>query len=166
MAALELSAREMAAAVGMSYKTFQALGAPFRVEKHQGRTSHLYSLPDVINAILRARATHSSGKTYADGENIDIDKERGLKLRAERQLLDVKNAMLQGEYAPVAVLELALANVINSMVPILEAIPANIKRQHPAIPLAIIRQIEGQITLARNNMADAGLNWEQGFDDA
>lgn len=161
MAALELTGKEMAAALGMGYRTFQDLKAPYREVKNKGRTSHLYSLPDVLAAILRASVAASSGKHY-DGAVIDMDKERGLKLKAERERIELKNAQLLGEYAPISALGEALDSVISSMVSILDSIAPNIRRSHPEIPTAVIRQIEAAIAHARNNMADAGLNWEQG----
>lgn len=157
MAALELGAKEMAEALGMGYRGFQDLKAPFRVVKEKGRTSHIYSLPSVIEAIVQS-GRQPSGKHY--GDEIDIERERALKLRAERERLEMKNNIMQRNYAPVVALEQALGGVTSSLVSILDAIPLNIKRTHPEIPTTIIRQIEAELTKARNNMGSIELDWE------
>ncbi len=158
---LELPAAEMAAACGINYRLFEKLPiTPTRVEKDKGRPRHIYLLPDVLVAYHQYHKTKSL-VDGPDGTKLDKEQEEALKIREDRIARQLKNAKTLREQAPIEVMERALAEANSGVSAILTSLPLNIKRRHPTLPAAVIREIERELVKAQNMMADVKLAWSE-----
>jgi phage terminase Nu1 subunit (DNA packaging protein) len=86
---------------------------------------------------------------------------------AQAEQIEIRNAVARREYAPVAMLEDALARRCRQMAKILERLPIELKRRNPELTAADIELVEVEIARLRNIAADADLDWDEAqADDA
>jgi phage terminase Nu1 subunit (DNA packaging protein) len=85
----------------------------------------------------------------SDGD-LDLVQERAALARSQRVGQDLKNAIAQGEYAPIGLLADVLSAVSSAVVDRFEALPGELRKACPDLPEAARTQIETTIASARN----------------
>ncbi|MET3135331.1 phage terminase Nu1 subunit (DNA packaging protein) [Oxalobacteraceae bacterium GrIS 1.11] len=90
--------------------------------------------------------------------DLDLAAERAGLARAQRERIEMQNAVTRRELAPVPLLEMALATMGRKVAAILEAIPGDIKRRSGRLTAEDIDIITAEITKARNVAASAQLD--------
>lgn len=105
--------------------------------------------------------------------DLDLATERAALARAQREKIEMQNAVTRGELAPTIMMEQVLAKVASKIVGPLDAIWPNLKRRVPTLTAKEGEIITGVIAEARNvigNMSlDEILNEDEegsGVDDA
>lgn len=91
------------------------------------------------------------------GVGLDLAAERALLAKAQRERIELQNAVTRGELAPVIVLEQVLAAAGARVAGIFDGIPGALRRRS-SLSLADLEFVAGEITKARNIVAgmDAG----------
>lgn len=136
--------------------------SPVRVD---GRKA-FYSLDDVLDLRderVGAKAVKQHVKDAPaydnDGDLIDEQQERKLKLRAERIAQELRNAETLGELAPLDLMRSALRDALQTANQWIETVPAMVKRAHPEISGAALDKIEREASKVRNSIADGRINY-------
>lgn len=99
--------------------------------------------------------------------DLDLAAERAALARAQRERIEMQNAVTRRELAPVYLLEEVLAKAGARAARILDAIPGAVRRRLPELPSSAIDYIRGEIAKARNiaaTVALADLREEEGKD--
>ncbi|MDY0965415.1 terminase small subunit [Massilia sp. CFBP9026] len=92
----------------------------------------------------------------ANGE-LDLATERAGLAKAQREKIEMQNAVTRGELAPVALIEEVLSKAGGRIAGILEAIPGAVKRRVPSLSGDEIKNIAGEIARVRNVVAAMSL---------
>lgn len=101
---------------------------------------------------LRAVAAGRAG----DGE-MDLVEERARLARAQRERIEMQNAVTRNELAPVALIEEVLAKAGARAARVLDTIPGTIRRREPSISADTIAMIARDIAKVRNIAATVSL---------
>ncbi len=88
----------------------------------------------------------------AAGE-LDLAGERARLAKEQADKIAMQNAERRGELAPVAAMEMVLANVGTKVGRILDTIPAMVRRRVPGVDSKTIEAIEADIAKCRNQAA-------------
>ncbi len=96
-------------------------------------------------------------REVAAGRVGELSEERARLARAQAENVEMKNAVLRREYAPVTLLEEALGRVSRQMAGILEALPGNLRRRSPLLTAEDIKLVELEIARVRNLAATVTL---------
>ncbi len=91
----------------------------------------------------------------------ELEYQRFRKTKAEADKIELGNVIEKREFAPVDLLEWALANLAEQVASTLDAIPATIKNHVPHLKASDLSIIEREITKCRNTAADVKLPWDQ-----
>lgn len=110
------------------------------------RTERRYRLADVVQALIEGKT--GSGSPATEKARLD-------RLRADQVEFDLE--LKRGNYAPIEVLEYAIADVSSQMVAIYEGLPKRIKNSAPFLRAREIKIIQKEITKARNLAANIQL---------
>lgn len=89
--------------------------------------------------------------------DLDLATERARLAKEQADRVAMLNAIQRCELAPVAAMEMVLANVGTKVGKILDTIPAQIKRRVPGITAEVIAAIDGDITKCRHLAASMTL---------
>ena len=81
---------------------------------------------------------------------LDLGQERALLAREQRIGIEMKNAVLRGEYAPISLLSEVLATASQAVAERFDHLPGQIKRTLPTLPAAVIDRVMSTIAQARN----------------
>lgn len=92
----------------------------------------------------------------ANGE-LDLATERAGLAKAQREKIEMQNAVTRGELAPVALIEEVLSKAGGRIAGILEAIPGAVKRRVPSLTGDEIKNIAAEIARVRNVVAGMSL---------
>lgn len=161
----ELHQTQAAALLGVSVRQFQK----YQIEPaaRRGRYAY-YALPDLL-AYAEERARRKGYEAgLRDGrapesvaELLDAKERAELRLTEERaEYQRLRNAELRRELAPVEILTWALSDLASQIVPILNAIPGDIKRRNPKITAAELHLMREAIAGALNLVAEVRLDFE------
>ena len=93
----------------------------------------------------------------ANGE-LDLATERAGLAKAQREKIEMQNAVTRGELAPVALIEEVLSKAGGRIAGILEAIPGAVKRRVPSLTGDEIKNIAAEIARVRNVVAGMSLD--------
>lgn len=102
---------------------------------------------------LRERAAGRAGSG-----DLDLVTERAALARAQRDKIEMQNAVTRGELAPVMLIEEVLSKAASKSAGILDAIPGMVRRRVPSLSAEEIDMIAGEIAKARNIVAAASLD--------
>lgn len=97
-------------------------------------------------------APASPAPAGAQGSVLDLAVERAALVRAQRERIEMQNAVTRGELAPVAALEQVLAAAGARVAGIFDAIPGALRRRS-SLPVADIEFVDAEIAKARNIVA-------------
>jgi len=120
-----------------------------------------YTLADFRIGYIRRLREEAAGRA-ADGD-LDLATERAALARAQREKIEMQNAVTRGELTPTLLLEQVLASTASKVAGILDAIPGMIRRRVPLLTADDIQLIATEIVKARN--AVAGMALEEIPDD-
>lgn len=82
--------------------------------------------------------------------DLDLASERAALAKAQRERIEMQNAVTRGELAPVAAIEEVLAAAGSRVAGILDAIPGMIRRRVPTLSAADLELISAEVVKARN----------------
>jgi phage terminase Nu1 subunit (DNA packaging protein) len=113
---------------------------------------------------LREQAALRLGHT--DG-GLDLVQERAALARAQREGVELRNVVLRGAHAEVALLERVLAAAAGAVCERFDHLPARLRTACPDLPQAAIDQVVATIVEARNEwaMGTAALVLKEVLDD-
>lgn len=108
---------------------------------------------------LKAYCSHlreqAAGRLAAG--DLDLASERAALARAQRERIEMQNAVTRGELAPVILIEQVLTKAAAKTAGIFDAIPGMIRRRVSALTADDIDMIAGEIAKARNMVASMSL---------
>ena len=108
----------------------------------------------------------------AAGRDVDgnLTRERARLAKENADKVARENAVARGEYAPLAVLEAALGHVARQLATQLDSVVPTLRRRHPDLPAAALRQVADVLIqcrelCAQTNLADAATDEDLEDDD-
>jgi len=113
---------------------------------------------------LRAMSKRSA-EPELDDEAIDLDQERARLVRAQADMQEMKNEVMEGRYIPTDFGRDVLAKVLNQVTGILNALPQTIKRKHPQLEQRIIDSVSAEIVKHSNEAAKLDEFIDQAIED-
>lgn len=113
------------------------------------------SIDAIRIAYIRALREQAAGRA-ASGD-LDLAAERAGLAKAQRERIEMQNAVTRKELAPVILIEEVLANAGSKVAGILDAIPGMIKRRVAGLSANDIDLIAGEVAKARNIAAEVSL---------
>ena len=113
-----------------------------------GIDSKSISLADWRIRYLRKLREEAAGRATAG--DLDLATERAALARAQREKIEMQNAVTRKELAPAYLLEEILASAGARMGAIFDAIPGSIRRRNQALTAADLETIATEIAKARN----------------
>lgn len=154
----KIDVEDAARIIGVTTRAFRDMGVS---SVDRDGAAKLYSLDDVLE-LRDERVTAKAQKAWErdrpvydeDGETIDADVERKLKLRAERIAQELKNAETLGELAPLNLMRSALRDALQTANLWIESVPSIIKRLMPETPGSVLDAVERECSKVRNSIAD------------
>lgn len=93
----------------------------------------------------------------AANEGLDLATERAGLAKAQREKIEMQNAVTRAELAPVALIEAVLSQAAGKISGILEAIPGAVKRRVPTLSGDEIKNIAAEIARVRNIIGSMSL---------
>jgi phage terminase Nu1 subunit (DNA packaging protein) len=97
----------------------------------------------------------AAGRVSADGD-YDLVRERAGLARAQRERVELQNAVTRGEFAPIELLGDALSKAVEVMVSELEQIDGLLAQTCPDLPEAPRQAVLSCVATARNKIATRG----------
>lgn len=110
------------------------------------------------NAYIRHLRGIASGQAKASEEELELNQERAALAAEQRRKLKRENDLAEGLVAPVETITSALADVAAQIVPILEALPLEMKRLNPKLSGHDIQTVKKAIARCRNTIADINIS--------
>lgn len=105
------------------------------------------SLREMLLAYISHLREVAAGRSAGD---LNLAAERAALSRAQRERIEMQNAVTRGELAPVAAIEEVLAKAGSRVAGILDAIPGMIRRRVASLSAADVDLIAAEIAKARN----------------
>ncbi len=103
-----------------------------------------------------ARLREQAGGRAGSGEGgLDLVQERAALAREQRRGIEVKNAVLRGQYADVSLLAEVLAAASQSIGQRLDMLPGQLRKQSPDMPQEVLDAMTTAIAAARNEWVRA-----------
>lgn len=97
----------------------------------------------------------AAGRAAAGG--LDLATERAALARAQREKIEMQNAVTRGELTPTAVLEQVLAKTASGIDGIFSAIPMMVRRRLPDLPSMAIEIIAAEVIRGRSAVAEMSI---------
>lgn len=113
----------------------------------KGRGNRAQYDPASVGQWMRRQITGQS-------DEIDLERERAMNLRADTRLKELKEQQMRSELASVSLMTETLALLGGQISAILESIPAKLKRRLPQLTAADIDIVTKEIVKCQNACAD------------
>ncbi len=113
------------------------------------------SMDEIRVAYIRRLREQAAGRA-TNGE-LDLATERAGLAKAQRERIEMQNAVTRGELAAVSLIEEVLTKAAGKVAGILDAIPGMVRRRVPGLGATDIELIAGEIARARNTVAAMSL---------
>ncbi len=112
----------------------------------------------------------AAGRIGSESGGLDLAQERAALARSQRTGIDIKNAVLRGEYAAVGLLGEVLASASQAVAERFDHLPGQLRKACPDLPPAAVDQVMTAIASARNEwvrstVALVGASLTPGDDD-
>lgn len=107
-------------------------------------------LGDVLVAYCQRLRAQAAGRLGAEVGGLDLVQERAALAREQRLGIEIKNAVLRGEFAPITLLSEVLATASQSVVERFEQLPGQLKKACPDLPDAARDVVMVALASARN----------------
>lgn len=111
----------------------------------RGDTAHGWLM--AYTSRLREQA---AGRQSGELGGLDLVQERAALARSQRRSVDLKNAVVEGTYAPIELLTQVLATASQAVVERFDQLPGQLRKVMPDLPDAARTQIEATIAKARS----------------
>lgn len=115
----------------------------------------LASLSEIRVAYIRRLREQAAGRAAVG--DLDLAGERAALAKAQRERIEMQNAVTRGELAPVVLIEEVLTKAASKTAGLLDAIPGMIRRRVPLLTADDIGLIAGEVAKARNMVAAMSL---------
>lgn len=112
-------------------------------------------IAEIRVAYIRRLREQAAGRA-ASGD-LDLATERAGLAKAQREKIEMQNAVTRGELAPVVLIEEVLTKTASKVAGILDAIPGMIRRRVPVLTADDIDLVAGEVAKARNTVAAMSL---------
>lgn len=99
---------------------------------------------------VREQPGHQAGEPAAMPVGGSLAEERAALARAQRERIELQNAVTRGELVPVVALEVVLAKAGAKVAGILDAIPGMLRRRVSTLTAADLALVAAEIAKARN----------------
>jgi len=139
---------QLAAIVGVTQPNISALMS-------EGKLPPAGSLGDLVHAYCYRLREQAAGRMGAEVGGLDLAQERAALAREQRLGIEIKNAVLRGEYAPITLLSEVLATASQSVVERFDQLPGMLKKACPDLPDAARDQVMAALASARNEWVRA-----------
>lgn len=106
------------------------------------------TLDDIRVAYIRTLREQAAGRAAAG--DLDLAAERAGLAKAQRERIEMQNAVTRRELAPVILIEEVLAKAGSKVAGILDSIPGMVKRRVPTLTADDLDLIAGEVAKARN----------------
>ena len=113
------------------------------------------SLNEIRVAYIRRLREQAAGRAAVG--DLDLAGERAALAKAQRERIEMQNAVTRGELAPVVLIEEVLTKAASKTAGILDAIPGMVRRRVPQLTADDIDLIAGEVAKARNMVAAMSL---------
>lgn len=113
------------------------------------------SLPAIRVAYIRRLREQAAGRQGSEIGGLDLVQERAALAREQRLGIEIKNAVLRGEFAPIALLSEVLATASQSVVERFEQLPGQLNKACPDLPDAARDVVMVALASARNEWVRA-----------
>lgn len=112
-----------------------------------------------VQQMLHVYCSHLREQAAGRSTNgeLDLATERAGLAKAQREKIEMQNAVTRNELAPVALIEEVLSKAGGRIAGILEAIPGSVKRRVPNLSGEEIKTIAAEIARVRNVVASMSL---------
>lgn len=140
---------EIAAHLDISDRRLRELLAEFGLDHKQT------PLAEIRIRYLRKLREEAAGRSSGVAGGLDLVQERAALAREQREAVAIKNAVARREYAPVELLTQVLSDACSAVVERLEALPARLRKEVPALPIEAHEAIGAVIASARNEWVRA-----------
>ena len=123
------------------------------------------SVPTLVGKLNEAGDTADENKTFSTRSLVtalygDVHRERLAKLKAEREQVELENAIMRGDYLSRVELENSFGQIANGIIPIIKASSltqeqqVDLRRQISSIPVVIRGVARAQSRVSRNRGGD------------
>lgn len=92
----------------------------------------------------------AAGRGASETGGLDLAQERAALARSQREGIEIKNAVLRGDYAAVQLLSEVLATASQAVAERFEHLPGELRKACPDMPPSAIDQVQTVIASARN----------------
>lgn len=107
--------------------------------------------------ILYIRRLREQAAGRAALGDLDLAGERAALAKAQRERIEMQNAVTRKELAPVALIEEVLTRAASKVAGLLDAIPGMVRRRVPSLSADEIELITTEVARARNTVASMSL---------
>lgn len=137
-----------AAIVGVSKQAISAMMT-------EGKLSATATQGEAVQAYCQRLRDQAAGRLGSDVGGLDLVQERAALAREQRLGIEIKNAVLRSEFAPVSLLAEVLGVASQSIVERFEQLPGLLKKACPDLPDAARGQVMTALAGARNEWVRA-----------
>lgn len=92
----------------------------------------------------------AAGRQGAEDGGLSLAGERAALAKAQREGIEIKNAVARGQYAPVSMLGEVLAAASQAVAERFEHLPGQLRKSCPELPPVAIDQVMATVAAARN----------------
>lgn len=121
----------------------------------EGKLPATGTLGELLHAYCQRLRDQAAGRLGDGIGGLDLVQERAALAREQRMGIEIKNAALRGEFAPIALLSEVLAIASQSVVERFEQLPGQLKKACPDLPDAARAQVMTTLAAARNEWVRA-----------
>jgi len=108
-----------------------------------------------LRAYVARLREQAAGRASGEPGGLDLVQERAALAREQRRSYEIKNAVAEGEYAPIELLASVLAAASGAVVDRMEQLPARLRKTCPDLSDEARQQIDAVLVAARNEWANA-----------
>lgn len=157
----EFSATDIKKMFGINNKTLSEFKLTPRTDStKKGRPTDYYQFSEVLDKFVERHKRISSKIVVSPaGEKIDGELEQALYVRSKREAQELKNEVVRGEQASVAILSEVLNQITANLKTSLTSIPLNIKYNHPEISGSVIKHVERELIAVSNQISNQRIDW-------
>ena len=116
----------------------------------EGRLPAGGTLADALLAYCHRLREQAAGRLGAEPGGLDLATERAALARAQREGIEIKNAALRGQYAPIPLLAEVLATASQAVAERFDHLPGRLRKACPTLPARAMDEVLTVVAAARN----------------
>lgn len=113
------------------------------------------STGQMIQAYCQRLRDQAAGRLGSSPDGLDPVQENAALKRAQREGVEIKNAVMRGEFAAIKLLAATLADASQAVAERFEQLPGQLRKACPELPPAAVDQVVSVIASARNEWVRA-----------